>query len=103
MLKILCKHNNNPLEMKNNYNTKVRLLVFTFFCSVLSWGQITIPDTTPIVENFNSLGNTATATLPTNWKYSVAGAVAPTWAAAGNFTATNIQASSGNTSYRRKV
>lgn len=28
--------------MKNNYNTRLRLLVFTFLCSVLSWGQTTL-------------------------------------------------------------
>lgn len=33
--------------MKNNYVTKVRLLVFMFFCSVLSWGQGT--------ENFENI------------------------------------------------
>lgn len=31
--------------MKNNYVTKVRLLVFMFFCSFLSWGQAILPVT----------------------------------------------------------
>lgn len=57
--------------------------------------QIAIPNTTPVTQNFDGIGNTATATLPANWKMSAAGAAAPTWAAAGNFTATTQQASSG--------
>ncbi|HLO74550.1 MAG TPA: choice-of-anchor D domain-containing protein [Flavobacterium sp.] len=44
---------------------KIRLLLITTLFSALSWGQISIPNTTPIVENFNSLGTSATATLPT--------------------------------------
>ncbi len=74
---------------------KIRLLLITTLFSALSWGQISIPNTTPIVENFNSLGTSATATLPTGWKFSVAGSASPTWAAGGNFTAVNLQASSG--------
>ena len=31
--------------MKNNYVTRVSLLVFMFFCSFLSWGQTTLPVT----------------------------------------------------------
>lgn len=42
--------------MKNNYNTRLRLLVFTFLCSVLSWGQI-------ISWDFTS-GNTPNVNLP---------------------------------------
>jgi hypothetical protein len=58
--------------MKNNYVTKVRLLVFMFFCSVLSWGQASIATLgTPVVENFT--GYTGSATLPTNWTTSGTG------------------------------
>jgi len=57
--------------------------------------QIAIPNTTPVTQNFDGIGNTATATLPANWKMSAAGAAAPTWAAAGNFTATTAAANSG--------
>ena len=58
-------------------------------------GQINIPNTTAVTENFDAMAASATASLPANWKMSSAGAVAPTWAAAGNFIAVNIQASSG--------
>lgn len=76
-------------------NMKLKLLVFTVLFSAMSWGQISIPNTTTIVENFDSMAASATAALPANWKFSPAGAAAPTWAAAGNFTAVNQQASSG--------
>lgn len=59
------------------------------------WAQIVIPNTTPVVQNFNSMGTSASAALPANWKISVAGATAPTYAAGGNFTAVNNQASAG--------
>ena len=46
--------------MKNNYNTRLRLLVFTFLCSVLSWGQI-------LTFEFSALaGGEATATSNSN-------------------------------------
>ena len=61
----------------------------------VGFGQILIPNTTPLTENFDAMGASATAALPANWKISVAGAAAPTWGAGGNFTAVNIQASSG--------
>lgn len=47
-------------------------------------------------ENFDSIGATATAALPASWKMSPAGTAAPTYAAAGNFTAVLQQASSGS-------
>ena len=78
-----------------------KLLLSTFAIVALnisnsSYGQISINNASTITENFNSIGSTATATLPTNWKMSPAGATSPTWAAAGNFTATTVQASSGS-------
>jgi hypothetical protein len=77
---------------------KLKLLLITIALFVVcetSWGQIAISSSTPITQNF-TLGTTATASLPANWKMSDAGATSPTWAAAGNFTATTVQASSGN-------
>lgn len=57
--------------------------------------QIGLPNATPVTQNFNGMGNAATAALPANWKMSPAGDAAPTWANAGNFTTTTQQASSG--------
>ena len=74
---------------------KLKILFIVLMFSSFSWGQISIPSTTTINENFDSMSNSATAALPANWKFSVAGAAAPTWAAALNFTAVNNQASSG--------
>jgi hypothetical protein len=74
---------------------KIKLLIIALLFSVMSWGQISIPNTTPIVENFDSMAASGTAALPANWKMSPAGAAAPTWVAGGNFTAVNQQASSG--------
>ncbi|HLF52341.1 choice-of-anchor D domain-containing protein, partial [Flavobacterium sp.] len=75
---------------------KIRLLLLMMLFSVTGWGQILIPNTTPVTQNFDSMGATSTAALPANWKISAAGASAPTWAASGNFIAVNIQASSGS-------
>lgn len=72
------------------------VLLSAVFCPVLTKAQISIPNATPLTENFNAMGTSATAALPANWKLSVAGAVAPTWSAVGNFTAVNAQASSGS-------
>lgn len=74
---------------------KLKLLLFGLFFSVLSWGQILIPDTTPIVQNFDAMNTIATASLPANWKMSVAGAGTPKWTDGGNFTAVAQQASTG--------
>lgn len=62
---------------------------------VSSKAQIAIPNTTPVTQNFDGIGNTATATLPANWKMSAAGTAAPTWAAATNVTATTQAANTG--------
>jgi hypothetical protein len=57
--------------MKNNYNTRLRLLVFTFLCSVLSWGQVVISsqdfETTPATPTLafaNTGGGNTTGTNP---------------------------------------
>lgn len=56
--------------MKNNYVTKVRLLVFMFFCSVLSWGQFNIASvSTNYTQDFNTLtsGTWTDNTTLTGW------------------------------------
>ena len=49
-------------------------------------------------QNFNSMGTSATASLPTDWKMSAAaqGTTSTFWTNAGNLTATTIAASSGS-------
>lgn len=82
--------------MKNNSILRFWLLnVVLVLFSFNGFGQILIPNTTPLTENFDAMAASGTASLPSNWKMSPAGAAAPTWAAAGNFTAVNQQASSG--------
>lgn len=66
-----------------------------FFGVLSSKAQIAIPNTTPVTQNFDGIGNAAAATLPANWKMSPAGTAAPTWAAATNVTATTQAASTG--------
>ncbi len=56
--------------------------------------QISILNTSPVTENF-TIGTTATAALPANWKMTAPGTASPTWTAAGNFTAVLQQASTG--------
>ena len=49
-------------------------------------------------QNFNSMGTSSTAALPTDWKMSAAGAgtTSTFWTNSGNLTATTQQASSGS-------
>ncbi|MES2836993.1 MAG: T9SS type A sorting domain-containing protein [Bacteroidota bacterium] len=65
-----------------------------FFFSTTS-AQISIINTLPVIENFDAMAASATASLPTNWKISSAGSVAPTWLSSGNFTNVTQQASTG--------
>ncbi|MDN3678262.1 T9SS sorting signal type C domain-containing protein [Flavobacterium paronense] len=50
---------------------KFRLLLVAFFVLVLnsvsSYGQVNIPSATPVTQNFDALGSSATATLPTGF------------------------------------
>jgi len=51
--------------------------------------------TTSTNENFDTMGTTATASLPAGWVFSPAGTAAPTYAAVGNLTAVTQQATNG--------
>lgn len=51
---------------------------------------------TPFVENFDSLGTSATATLPAHWRLTAAGDGKVMWSDATNITATSAQASVGS-------
>jgi hypothetical protein len=64
-------------------------------CSTL-YGQTSLPANTIVTQNFNSIGNSATATLPANWKLSSAGTGSTSGYATGtNITATTQAAGSG--------
>lgn len=59
-------------------------------------GELSINSTSAVIQNFDSLGNSTTATLPTGWLMSAAGGGnSSTWTTA-NQTATTAQASSGS-------
>lgn len=66
------------------------LAVFMLFAAN-TFGQISIPNTTPVTQNFD--GMAATTTLPTNWRV-VASSSSPTWS--GGAASVGQQASSGN-------
>ncbi len=74
---------------------RTTLLLALVFGGVKGWGQTAIPNTTAVTQNFDGMGTIATASLPSDWKISPAGAASPTWSASGNFTATLQAASSG--------
>jgi len=57
--------------------------------------QISISSTSPVTENYDGIGSSATASLPSNWKMSAAGTVAD-WTTGTNVTATTAAASSGS-------
>jgi hypothetical protein len=70
----------------------VSLLVFTN-----AKAQISIKKDSVAVQNFNSIGNTATASLPANWKMSAAGnGTAATWTSGTNIAVTTQAAETGS-------
>jgi hypothetical protein len=85
------------LNFAKNWNMKkIYYLIFSVLLVKSAVGQIALTNMANTHnENFDGMLAVATASLPANWKMSVAGASAPTWAAAGNFTAVNQQSSSG--------
>ncbi len=64
-----------------------------------TWAQISISSATPVTENFDGIGTTTTASLPTNWKMTAAGAgTSAAWTTSGNLAAVSQGASSGTPS-----
>lgn len=51
---------------------------------------------TPVTENFDSIGASATASLPGNWRMTIAGDPSVSWVDAANVFVTTAQASSGS-------
>lgn len=75
---------------------KLLLLVALSFFSSKAYGQISIPSSTPVIENFNSMNTNGTAALPSNWKMSSAGTGASAeWNTSTNVTAVTFSNSSG--------
>lgn len=58
-----------------------------------SWGQISIPNTTPVTQNFDAITNSATATLPTGFKLGTGS----DYTAGTNTTATTLAAGTSGT------
>ena len=72
------------------------LMAFCAIAPVLN-AQISIPNTSAVTENFASLGATATAALPANWKMSAAGAgLTAGWSTAANVTAVTQGVNTGS-------
>lgn len=46
---------------------KIKILILTFLVSAFSWGQILIPNATPVTQNFDGMGSSSAATLPTGF------------------------------------
>lgn len=73
------------------------LLILSLFTFLSLKAQISLVNPgTPVVEDFNNMGTTSTASLPAAWKVSPPTTTAPSYNAVGNFTATTQQASSGS-------
>ena len=72
-------------------------LFFTFLIGV-SWGQVTLDNSSPSnTQNFDGMGSSTTATIPSNWKVTAAGSgSSASWNTSGNLTAVTVQASSGS-------
>src|SRR3982751_3101044 len=78
----------NIYQMKSIYFLLFNLLLLVL--PKIIWAQISIANTTPVVENFDAMGSSATASLPANWKMSPVATASPLWSNATNFTATTI-------------
>ena len=71
-------------------------LLCIFLTAANGWSQINIPNSTPVTQNFNGIGTSATASLPANWKMSAVGAGnTVNWTDAGNVITTTAAAQSG--------
>lgn len=70
--------------------------IFSIACLPVS-GQVPVPANTLVVQHFDGLGSSATASLPPNWKFSSAGTGASSgWLTGTNTTSTSQAANSGN-------
>jgi hypothetical protein len=83
------------LTNSQNYFQKIAAVCCLFFVVGGAFGQLNIPSTAPLTQNFDQTVTGAAVNLPANWKISPVGATTPSWAAAGNFTATNFSANLG--------
>lgn len=92
-----------PREALQTFNGLFQREVLKISCTLLAVcglttfanAQISIPSTSPVTENF-TIGSSATASLPANWKMTPAGTGSPTWSAGTNVTAVTQGASSGS-------
>jgi hypothetical protein len=80
--------------MKNRIY-KCLVVSFALFSASRVDAQIGITGSAPVTENFNTLGNSATASLPAHWKMSVAGISSPTYTLGTNVSAVSQAANSG--------
>ncbi|SMC83786.1 beta strand repeat-containing protein, partial [Moheibacter sediminis] len=84
------------MRKTNYFKSSLMVLLFCFGLTSL-WGQISISNNNPVMENFNSMGTSGTASLPSNWKMSAAGqGTSANWSTATNVTAVTQGASSGS-------
>ncbi len=79
-------------KQKSQFSAILLCLSIIFY--IHSNAQIAIPSAAAVTENF-TIGTTATASLPSNWKMTAAGTASPTWSSGTNVTATTQAASSG--------
>ena len=79
-----------------NRKLRIYFLAPAFLFSSIVSAQISLPANTIATENFNGIGSSATATLPSFWKMSAAGTGSTSGYATGtNVTATTQAANSG--------
>jgi hypothetical protein len=81
-----------------NLGKRILELSFIFLSVIFSTtlqSQIPIANNTPIIESFDAMGTSNTASLPANWKMSAA-QVNANWSTGTNVTAVTAQACSGS-------
>jgi hypothetical protein len=86
----------NPRKNTTRFNGLLTLFIMVMGMGV-SWGQISISSSIPVTESF-TIGTSTTASLPSNWKMSAAGAGSSSlsYAAIENVTAVTQGASSSS-------
>jgi hypothetical protein len=92
------KFTQNVFIIGKNSFKKFITICCLILLSGLAFGQIVIPSSTPVTQNFDGTVSGPTVNLPPNWKISAEGTSSPTWSAGSNFTSTNNSSNSGSPS-----
>lgn len=81
--------------LKKLLTTKSMLLLVILLAGMNAWGQISIANANAVTQNFDTMGASQTASLPSNWRFGPEGNSSPGWATSGFQTAATQSSNSG--------